>query len=96
MTAAKKPLTAVQRTVNMPGVVDLREQPHTAMLPELLWRAVVCERVVGSDCDHLRRPGAAGALCGKELSRARTSRRVGAAVCQDCRVIASRERMVLA
>ena len=45
MTAAKKPLTAVQRTVNMPGV-DLLEQPHTATLPELLQRAVVCERMV--------------------------------------------------
>ena len=94
MTAAKKPLTAVQRTVNMPGV-DLREQPHTAWLPELLQRAVVCERVVGSDCDHLRRPGAAVALCGEEaLSIYRA--RCGVAVCQDCRVIASRERMVLA
>ena len=62
MTAAKKPLTAVKRTVNMPGM-DLREQPHTAMLPELLQRAVVCERVWGSHCDHLRRPGAARALC---------------------------------
>ena len=95
MTAAKKPLTAVQRTVNMPGVVDLREQPHTAMPPELLQRAVVCERVVGNDCDHLRRPGAARALCGAvELSTYRV--RGGVAVCQDCRVIASRERMVLA
>ena len=94
MTAAKKPLTAVQRTVNMPGL-DLREQPHTATLPEPLQRAVVCERVWGSHCDHLRRPGAARALCGAvALSTYRA--RCGVAVCQDCRVIASRERMVWA